>query len=100
MMQKRTEGEFYGLFSGGLGRCTKMVASFELKENAQPVFKKKRSVPFASLEKIDQELDRMVESGILSKVDYSDWAAPTVYVKKKTRISEYARIFQQGLTPL
>ena len=39
-------------------------------------------MPFASLEKINKELDRLVKTGILSKVEFSQWAAPTVYVKK------------------
>ena len=56
------------VFCSGLGRRTKIVASFELKEGVQPVCKKGRSVPFASRKKIDQELDRMVATGILSKV--------------------------------
>ena len=97
VVKQELKENFPDVFSGGLGRCTKMVASFELKENTQPVFKKKRSVPFASLEKIDQELDRMVESGILSKVDYSDWAAPTVYVKKKNKDIRVCADFSTGL---
>ena len=56
------------VFCSGLGRRTQIVASFELKEGVQPVFKKGRSVPFASRKKIDQEHDRMVATGILSKV--------------------------------
>ena len=97
VVKRELREKFPEVFSGGLGRCTKMVASFELKENAQPVFRKKRSVPFASLEKIDQELDRMVATGILSKVDYSDWSAPAVYVKKKNKEIRVCADFSTGL---
>lgn len=38
-----------------------MSAKFELKNNTQTIFKKKRNVPFASLEKINEELDRLVK---------------------------------------
>lgn len=61
-----------------------MAANIEIKENVQPVFKKKRSVPFASIQKIDQELTRLENMDILKKVEYSKWAAPTVCVKKKS----------------
>ena len=60
-----------------------MKAKFELLDEVKPVFKKKRSVPFASMEKIEEELDRLIKTGILTPIDYSDWAAPILYVKKK-----------------
>ena len=41
-------------FSEGLGKCSKIKATFELKDNAVPVFKLKRSVPFAALESINK----------------------------------------------
>lgn len=41
----------------------------EIKENVQPIFKNnKRGVSFASIEKIDQELARLENTGILAKV--------------------------------
>ena len=49
-----------------------------------PYFKKKRNVSFAALEQINEELDRLEKAGILSKTDFSEWAAPTVYVRKKS----------------
>ena len=55
-----------------------MMAKFELQDDVQPVFKKKRNVPFALLEQINEEL-RLVKTGVLSKLEYSEWAAPTVY---------------------
>lgn len=55
------------VFTGGLGRCKKITAKFELKENVQPVFKKKRNVSFASLKQIDDQLDRLEKKWVLSK---------------------------------
>ena len=78
-------GSFPEVFSAGLGKCTKIKAKFELKENTRPIFRKKRNVPFATTEEIDKELDRLVNIGILSKVEFSEWAAPTVYVRKKCK---------------
>ena len=54
-----------------------------MKNGAQPVFKKKRNVPFATLEQINKELDRLEQPGILSKTDFSEWA---VHVKKSNQI--------------
>ena len=88
---------FPEIFAARLGKCTKTAAKFKLIDNAQPVFKKKRNVPFASLEKINKELDRRVKTGILSKVEFSQWAAPTVYIKKKSKEIRVCADFSTGL---
>ena len=49
-----------------------MKAKFELNENLQLVFKKKRNIPFASLKQINNELERLEKMGVLSKVDNYD----------------------------
>ena len=85
------------IFSGGLGRCTKMTAKLELKSDSQPVFKKKRNVPFASINQIDKELDRLESIGVISKIEYNKWAAPAVYVKKKSNEIRVCADFSTGL---
>ena len=87
---------FPEVFSAVLGKCTKIKAKFELKENTRPTFRKKRNVPFAAIEKINQDLDRLVNAGILSQVEFSEWAAPAVYIRKNLRKSGYAQIFLQN----
>ena len=82
-LKKELKVVYPEIFSGGLGRCSKMMAKFELQDNVQPMFKKKWNVPFASMEQINEELDRLVKTGVLSKLEYSKWAAPTVSMKKK-----------------
>ena len=47
------KGSFPEVFSAGLGKCTKIKAKFELKENTHPIFRKKRNVPFAATELIE-----------------------------------------------
>ena len=89
------KGSFPEVFSASLGKCTKIKAKFELKENTCPIFRKKRNVPFAATKEIDKELDRLVNMGILSKVEFSEWAAPTVYIRKNLGKSGYAQIFLQ-----
>ena len=63
-----------------------MMVKFELQDKVQPVFKKKRNMPFTSLEQINAELDRLVKTGVLSKLEYSELAALTIYVKKNPKI--------------
>ena len=53
------------------------------REDAKPRFCKARSVPFATKEAIEAELDCLESCGILEKVDYSLWAAPIVAVTKE-----------------
>ena len=48
-------------------------------------FKRKRNTPFASLSQINDKLDRLVSMGVLSKVEYCEWASLVIYVKKKTK---------------
>ena len=47
------KGCFPEVFSAGLGKCTKIRAKFELKENTRPIFRKKRNVPVAATEEIN-----------------------------------------------
>ncbi|XP_029164216.1 uncharacterized protein LOC114935532 [Nylanderia fulva] len=57
---------------------SKVEARLKLKENAKPVFLKSRAVPFKLKEKVEAELESMVQSGILEKVESSRWATPIV----------------------
>ena len=83
-LQIKSLGSFH-MFSEGLGQCMKTEVRFELKDNIRPVFKAKRNVPFLALDAVNQELEYLEKMEVISKVDNSDWAAPTVYVKKKNK---------------
>lgn len=58
----------------------KNKAHLQLKPDAKPIFIKNRTVPFKILEKVEKEIERIVEAGILEKVDFSRWATPIVPV--------------------
>ena len=68
-----------------------------MKGGAQPVFKKKRNVPFAALEQINKELHRLEQAGILSKINFSEWIASTVHVKKQSDQIRVCADFSTGL---
>ena len=91
------KGSFPEVFSAGLRKYTKVKAKFEVKENTHPIFRKKRNVPFAATEEINKELDRIVNMSILSKVEFSEWAAPTVYIRKKSKEIRVCADFSTGL---
>ncbi|XP_046145704.1 uncharacterized protein K02A2.6-like [Osmia bicornis bicornis] len=58
-------------------------ARLTLKENANPVFVKARTVPFRLAELVTKEIDTLEKEGILEKVNASEWATPIVPVLKK-----------------
>lgn len=68
------------LFSDELGKFNKYKVSLKIKPDAHLKFFKSRPVPLALKPKIEQELDRLLEAGILEKVDHSDVATPIVPV--------------------
>ena len=71
-----------------------MTAKFELKGYIEPVFKKKK-VPYAYLPQIN-ELNRLERTGVLSKIEYSQWTSLTIYAKKTQEIRVCAD-FSTGL---
>ena len=71
------------LFEKGYGLIKQYKASIQVREGAQPIFLKARPVPYALKEKVEQELQRLEDEGIIYKVSQSDWAAPVVLVPKK-----------------
>ncbi|XP_055528889.1 uncharacterized protein K02A2.6-like [Wyeomyia smithii] len=70
------------VFKDTLGHCTKTKIKLFLKTDAKPVFRPKRPVPFHIVQKVDEELNRLQQLDIITPVDFSEWAAPIVVVKK------------------
>lgn len=74
--------KFPDVFSGKLGHFKHERISLEMKPNAKPIFLKPRTVPLAFIDLMNRELDRMVEDGVLSPVESSQWGTPLVPVLK------------------
>ncbi|XP_055715629.1 uncharacterized protein K02A2.6-like [Phlebotomus papatasi] len=65
-----------------MGLCTKASATIHLKGDAVPIFRPKRPVAFHMMSTIDEELERLQSSGIITPVEFSPWAAPIVVARK------------------
>lgn len=70
------------LFQSDMGKCSSYKASLHLKANAVPKFYKPRPIPFAQINGVKKEIDRLVSEGILKPIKISEWAAPIVVVSK------------------
>ncbi|CAB4044385.1 Hypothetical predicted protein, partial [Paramuricea clavata] len=71
------------VFEDKLGTFKSAKARITLKEGSQPQFRKARHVPYSLRPKVEEELKRLQSEGILSKVEWSDWATPIVPVPKQ-----------------
>ncbi|XP_053662042.1 uncharacterized protein K02A2.6-like [Anopheles marshallii] len=75
------ESRFPTVFNG-TGLCTKASIKLQVKENVRPTFCPKRPVAYAMQTTVEKELDRLEALNVITPVDYSDWAAPIVVVRK------------------
>ena len=53
-------------------------------------------MPFGALEQIDKELERLENLGVISRIEFSEWACPVVYVKKKNNKIRVCADFSTG----
>ncbi|XP_055922730.1 uncharacterized protein K02A2.6-like, partial [Eupeodes corollae] len=90
---------FPEVFSPELGCCKDFKAKLFLKPGARPKFCKPRPLPFALMEPVKAELDRLVKAGVLMPVDFSEWAAPIVVVQKQSGSLRICGDFKIGVNP-
>ncbi|XP_062700588.1 uncharacterized protein K02A2.6-like [Aedes albopictus] len=99
----KLQAEFPRVFAGSLGLCKKTKVQFQLKTGVTPVFRPKRPVAYAMYQAVDNELDRLERAKIITPVDFSEWAAPIVVVRKangKIRIcGDYSTGLNEALQP-
>ncbi len=57
--------------------------TLQVVPKVKPKFLKPRTVPFLLRDKVEKELDRLEQLGIISPVQHSQWAAPIVPVSKR-----------------
>lgn len=72
------------VFKEGLGTYRGQPVAIHLKQGATPKFIKARPVPYAIKNRVEKEIDRLVQEGVLRPVSFSEWATPVVPIVKKT----------------
>ncbi|XP_026527090.1 uncharacterized protein K02A2.6-like [Notechis scutatus] len=70
--------DFQEVFDGSLGKYRGAPISFSLDPNIAPIHLKPRRVPFALRPKIDEQLDKLIEQGVLEPTDHARWETPIV----------------------
>ena len=75
------------IFQEGLGTLVGYYAQIQIDPSTTPKFCKARTVPYAYRALVNKELDRLVDQGILTPVQFADWAAPIVPVLKSDKQS-------------
>ena len=73
---------YKNMFTAGLGKLEGVTAKLYVDENVQPRYCKLRPVPLAMRAKVESQLDRLQEEGVIRSVEFSEWAAPIVPVPK------------------
>ena len=70
------------VFKEELGLVKRTQARIYIESGTSPRYFRARPLPFALRGKVEQELTRLQEQGVIEPVQFSDWAAPVVPVVK------------------
>ncbi|XP_055613639.1 uncharacterized protein K02A2.6-like [Uranotaenia lowii] len=91
------QSKFSEVFTSRMGLCTKTKVQLSLRGNPKPVFRGKRPVSYSMEGVVEDEIQRLVNLGVLQPVDFSDWAAPIVVVRKPNGTVRICADFSTGL---
>ena len=75
------------LFDGTLGRMKSEPYDIKLKDNVKPYHAKPFPIPHAHEAKLRAKVQRLVDIGVLTKVNDSKWGAPTWVIPKKDNVT-------------
>ena len=88
------------IFQDGIGSVNNIKATLHLKPDATPKFMKPRPVAYSLKPKIEAELEKLEQQGIIYRVDTSDWATPIVAIPKKDGSVRICGDFKVTLNPV
>lgn len=83
-----------------MGTFKGVSAKITIEDNAKPWFFKARPVPFAMIDRVNEELMRMERVGVLRPVRTSEWAAPIVPILKRSGQIRICGDFKVTVNPL
>ena len=88
--------KYEALFDGTLGRWNTTPVNITLQRNAKPVNARWYPVPRINKTTFKKELMRLVQIGVLEKVQESEWGTPVFIISKKEGIvrflTDYRRV--------
>lgn len=87
------------VFGKELGTMKGIEAKITLKPDHTPKFFQPRVIPYAIRPKVETELTRLTELGVISPIQYSEWATPVVPVIKKDGSVTLCGDFKVTLNP-
>ena len=70
------------IFQKSLGKIKGVKAKLHVDTQVKPLYFKACSVPFALRQKVEHELERLENQGVITPVQFSEWAMPIVPVVK------------------
>ena len=83
------------LFDGTLGEWNLEPVELELKPDATPYHARPYPIPKCHSETLRMEVDRLVEIGVLKRVNRSEWAAPSFVIPKKDGTVRFINDFRE-----
>ncbi len=87
--------KYEDLFDGTLGHWKNSEYEIELKENVKPHHSCAYSIPKIHERTLRYEVERLVQVGVLRKVNNSEWAAPTFIIPKKDGTVRFISDFRE-----
>ena len=91
--------QYEEIFRDELGKCKQIKAKLHVKPNTVPKFYHPRPIPLALKEKVEEDLNRLERLGVISKVETSEWATPTVPVRKPNGSVRLCRDYKVTINP-
>lgn len=91
---------FAPVFQDGIRILAQINAKIAIAENVQPKFHKACFLPYALCPKVEAELKCLEDLGILSKVEWSEWATPIIPVVKKSGALCICGDFKVSINPV
>ncbi|XP_011876973.1 PREDICTED: uncharacterized protein K02A2.6-like, partial [Vollenhovia emeryi] len=70
------------VFEEKIGCVPKFKVSLKLRSNTTPVFNREREIPYALQSRVENELNTLESTGIITKTETSDWGSPLVVIPK------------------
>ncbi|KAB0793807.1 hypothetical protein PPYR_13427 [Photinus pyralis] len=90
---------FADLFKPEIGCIPGIKCSLRIRENTKPMFLKNRTVPYALLDKVNKELDKLESQQIITKTTHSEWGSPLVIVPKSNNEVRLCVDFKATVNP-